>query len=371
MKVVEAPNEEIPDDILRRMRHLLTELLKKERVPLVKAGIETSLPEFISCGDTLRFYLVELKDSAYPKAAEVKKAMEPYALFEEGSNEAFRKILEAFDAAELACNDLSSHLYWLERKVNFRPYGTRGIESLVLVHKHVPEKIHVVFDETSRPAIRVSWASEAYQGAVAMFVRPAQLGFPDNGEDERINVYIQMHALERLRERLDCIPTGLIDAHLCGSFVEPSIHHEKNGTVLIEYKIGEIKAGYLVSEIKDNALVIRTFLFVTNGGTPEGRRLQEICGLGRLDREFLAIDKLSTFMATDLRSDKEVERLFLEAGCECLIQLHDAAAGFNMKEGMPSAMEKMRKYFGLDSKHDFMMPDLLDKFSQRFEEETG
>ncbi len=109
---------------------------------------------------------------------------------------------------------------------------------------------------------------------------------------------------------------------------------------------------------------------MTNGGTPEGKKLCEICGLGRLDREFLAIDKLSTFMATDIKSDKELEKLFIEAGCECLVRLHDAAAMHNTKESLASALPLLRKYLGVEMRHDFMMPDILDKLRQKFEMEN-
>lgn len=58
--------------------------------------------------------------------------------------------------------------------------------------------------------------------------------------------------------------------------------------------------------------VIRTFPFITNGGTPEGQRLQELSGIKRMDREFPAIDKLSTFVSADIRANRELESLFCE-----------------------------------------------------------
>lgn len=66
-----------------------------------------------------------------------------------------------------------------------------------------------------------------------------------------------------------------------------------------------------------------------------------------------------------------MERLFLEAGCGCLLELRDKVGAFNMKEGMASAMPMLKKYFGLDSKQDFLMPDPLEKFRRKFDREMS
>ena len=51
-------------------------------------------------------------------------------------------------------------------------------------------------------------------------------------------------------------------------------------------------------DIIEGKIVIRTFLFVTNNGTPEGKKLAQITGLQKLDKKYLALDKLSTFMTS-------------------------------------------------------------------------
>lgn len=103
----------------------------------------------------------------------------------------------------------------------------------------------------------------------------------------------------------------------------------------------------------------------TYSGTPEGEKLQQVFALGKVDRQYLAIDKLSTFMNSDIRSSKELEGMFMAAGCECLLELHDKAAGFNFKDDSESLLPMLVKYFGVERKHDFLMPDPLERWQKK------
>ena len=73
----------------------------------------------------------------------------------------------------------------------------------------------------------------------------------------------------------------------------------------------------------EGVIVVRTFLFVTNNGTPEGQLLEKNTGLQKLDKKYLAIDKLSTFMTSDLDKNEEVLRIFKASGCQCLLDLYE------------------------------------------------
>ena len=90
---------------------------------------------------------------------------------------------------------------------------------------------------------------------------------------------------------------------------------------LIEYKYNGKKAGYLLAGIYGDKVVIRTFLFLTNNGTPEGKKLQKLAGIQKQDKQYLLLDKLSTFMNPDLRKNETIRRLFFDAGCGDLFEL--------------------------------------------------
>jgi len=368
-KIVAAPGEQIPGEVLRRIRFLFPESLKQEKVPLLKNGPEISLAEFLSAAAQFRLYLLNLEGNQFHTAGCLKKALDAFASFEEGAKAVRDRMLFIMAILGYGITDLNSRVYWLEWKMTLRRYDPFGYENFVLLHSYIPEKKYFTFDNAQRPAAKACWSLPMSTKIECSTVEPAVLGLPTGSFDHPLDVYIQSHALKRLSERIDCVIAEILNLELYFAMTQIKARREKDGSILIEYTLKGTKAGYFVADIQENTIVVRTFLFVTNGGTPEGKRLHEICGLGRFDREFLAIDKLSTFMATDIKSDKELEKLFLEAGCGCLIELHDKVAILNTKEDMASAMPLLKKYFGVDSRWDFLMPDSLEKFRRKFEGE--
>jgi len=88
----------------------------------------------------------------------------------------------------------------------------------------------------------------------------------------------------------------------------------------------EYKVGYLLTTLNEGKLVIRSFLFLTNDGTPEGRKLRALTGLAKRDKKYLEIDKLSTFTAYRIHEDEELSALFHEAGCGSLLDARNLEA---------------------------------------------
>jgi hypothetical protein len=94
-----------------------------------------------------------------------------------------------------------------------------------------------------------------------------------------------------------------------------------NNTYLFPLVHGADKLGYFKGDIIGDKLVIRTFLFITNNGTPEGKKLQKLIGLQKADKKYLGIDKLSTFILSDIKENEQLKTLFCEAGCGDLFKL--------------------------------------------------
>lgn len=92
--------------------------------------------------------------------------------------------------------------------------------------------------------------------------------------------------------------------------------------------------------------VVRTFLFITNSGTPEGDRLDNELRLGKMDKEFLQIDKLSMFVRTDLTLDQRVRDVFDRVGLGHLCRLDPERFG-NRTKGATGYARDFVKYMGL------------------------
>ena len=142
-------------------------------------------------------------------------------------------------------------------------------------------------------------------------------------EQEMLDVYIQSHALIRLMQRVDTIPFGI--AFALSTFElkdKPKVRKVGSNSFLIDVVIKNLKVGYFVACLVGNAVLIKTFLFVTSSASPEGRKLDALTGLKKLDKQFLGIDRLSTYLALDINKSPELISIFQEAGLEELLRIN-------------------------------------------------
>ncbi len=162
----------------------------------------------------------------------------------------------------------------------------------------------------------------AYTEFIPLTITPEKLGMDGLMQKIPIKVYIQMHVLERIETRL-----GKLFREFSYPYITVALQNadyipagEKN-CFLIPVENGISKLGYLKADVIDDKLVIRTFLFLTNNGTPEGKKLNQMLGLQKADKKYLGIDKLSTFIQSDIKKDEKLKALFCEAGCGDLFKL--------------------------------------------------
>jgi hypothetical protein len=93
---------------------------------------------------------------------------------------------------------------------------------------------------------------------------------------------------------------------------------DTNGNYLFEFAINNYKVGYFRGDIVEDKIILRTFLFLINNGTPEYKKLHATTGLKKEDTIYLAINKLSAFINSDLASNERAKEIFVNAGCESL-----------------------------------------------------
>ena len=136
-------------------------------------------------------------------------------------------------------------------------------------------------------------------------------------------MYIQKHALNRLKERLDCIDPKLLNTILVVCILECKVVKNRKGQPLIEVNISGSKVGYLAYNYVQGVVIIRTFLLLTNNDTPEGEKLHALYGLEKFDKQHLGIDKLSSFALSDIDENPKVKQVFENAGCQGLFNVSD------------------------------------------------
>lgn len=177
-----------------------------------------------------------------------------------------------------------------------------------------------------------------------------------------LDVFFQKHAWERLQERLDCCDKGDLYAHMAISIREAtSAVHHSNDTVLIPYLFFKRKFGYLMVTVSDKIAVVRTFLFLTNDGTPEGQKLNEILGTVKKDKEYTRLDRLSTYLTSDVKDDEVLSDILKKSDCESLIDVPPKFVEALTKVGtneIKELAESIKGYLELDDEAHILPKDI-------------
>ncbi|MDR1274025.1 MAG: hypothetical protein LBK12_05695 [Odoribacteraceae bacterium] len=150
-----------------------------------------------------------------------------------------------------------------------------------------------------------------------------RLRIPGAAPGEKATLYIQQHAIDRIMTRAyyGHFP-GTVPMLISRSLAEErEIIPSGKDRYLIACHHDDLKIGYFLASHVDDLLIIRTFLLITHNGTPEGRRLEQLTGLQKRDKTFLALDDLRSLAHSDIIDDEDVRRIFIEAGCKSLLEL--------------------------------------------------
>ncbi|MDR3118738.1 MAG: hypothetical protein LBU44_04865 [Mediterranea sp.] len=252
-----------------------------------------------------------------------------------------------------------------------RTNGNPFFEQTYLLTYYIPKETQVIFSDKrkkKRTAIEVVYGGhkvlegEGYVPLAPFSMRPSQLGVKAGKDEKPLPVFILKHALERLKERLSCITVGLSEAHIVSSMLKGNICYTPEGSLLVEYYILDKKAGYFIVDVDERAILIRTFLFLTNASTPEGENLRKYIGLQKDDVKFLNIDRLAPLIESDFLKDEELCTLFMKAGCESLIELCGTLKEhefWKQPEEKKQLGENLKKYIRLGFDDDLPVYDDL------------
>ncbi len=253
--------------------------------------------------------------------------------------------------------ELTHRLYWLTHKFEISNHHVTNELRLDTVQ---PEQRRVRLNDHTRTVYRVGWGLPGYgphwvSMPATLFDDPATQGV------EELPVFVQSHALHRLEERLDCTERNSQQYHMYLSLEEPEVVKGPTGKWLIKYRLKDFHLGYLVVDVVDGILVVRTFLFITMDSTPEGQELQERLGLAAVDKKYLIIDRLSTFLISDIIEHPDIKAHFLAAGCNDLF-------GFDVTSLLPEHRlqlgDRIRDYLDTGAAQQVVLPEVANEEPQ-------
>lgn len=317
MKVEAAFGHSIDPFVLEDVKQGISIHLRKSSTPVNEKGDTITLEEFMTIGLTLLLQTGRFEPTLEKTAAPFIELLKSLLKQQEYPESGLHNSIRIIRMMGLFVSNLSTSIYWV--KVKNEQTEPKFYISAKL-SKHIQEKVYITIDGISRATVRVGWAFDP-QGVSWCMYSPASFSLPENHSLGMLPVYIQTHALQRLEERLNCVHANLASYYIYEAVKAGIIIKRPDNNFLIEYKYNGKKSGYLLAGIYGDKVVIRTFLFLTNNGTPEGKKLQKLAGIQKQDKQYLLLDKLSTFMNPDLRKNETIRRLFFDAGCGDLFEL--------------------------------------------------
>lgn len=157
---------------------------------------------------------------------------------------------------------------------------------------------------------------------------------------EDLSLYFQRHAIDRLMERIDCVSELQVFTSLITSFLNPETIKISDSKFLISYYVDRIKLGYFVLIVSEGIAVVKTFLFLTNDGTPEGNRLKSILKMSKYEKRYFSLDKLSSFYHSDITKDYQIKRILKKSRCPQLIEIKSKINTFQKQSNnfIPSSL---------------------------------
>lgn len=320
-RVKAAAGHKIPQRIIKYSQGLVTSMCKMHTVPINPIGEihEISLYDYFSVCNTLISFHKYLSEDAFPGAQQVKKALDvisPLGDMDFRDKVIFQNFNGITGLIYLFHSDISENLYTVKYETSL---VTGDIGYIAEIHCFQNTKTQISIDGAVRPAYLMGYAIAYPEPKLDIISIPSEEVFLQKGF--MLDVYIQQHALDRLDERLDGADVGSSHYGIYESLKKFKVCKNKRGNLLFEYRYFGHKVGYFKGDISAGRIILRTFLFLTNNGTPEGEKLHANTGLLKEDKIYLVIDKLSTFVNSDIASHPRIKQLFLDAGCESLFNI--------------------------------------------------
>ncbi|GET24079.1 hypothetical protein [Prolixibacter sp. NT017] len=295
----------------KMMTEALYYYLDEYKVDISDTDYQISAYDYLTTGLTIYAFILREPNPNFPKGDNFFEEMRPITENLFG------------DELELLIKTLKTNLGMIYDGIDIDHYPVqfewrggqsahRGVFAAFIVSRVANPVIHIKTGGSRRPAYQVGFAIEEF---VPLKLKAEVLHLETAEYPELLNVYIQSHALRRLSERVDLLAPGELRWCMYDSLAEPTVIPYRHHSYLIEYRVLGYKIGYLVADLMKRKIIIRTFLLVTQCGTPEEQKLCSNTGLSKEDIAYLNLCKLSSFVNSDIYENQTLKVMFEEAGC--------------------------------------------------------
>ncbi len=209
------------------------------------SGAVIPMIRFMNEGLLLLHFIGDMQDHYVSDAAEIKKAFWPFLYGTEWYCNAVNSCLRAINMVEVCLTMPRQFTVRIESK-ELPFYDPRSRTNCARIHLYPVKMQQCIADGTKREITPVGWMREKDQFHVCHHLLQT-FGLDETANsDKQLPVFIQKHALERLRERL-AINEGMLFYNLFLTINNyPIKFHKQHDRVLVEYYLQEQKVGYLI-----------------------------------------------------------------------------------------------------------------------------
>ena len=332
---------------LRELNWHLSSYLHRKFISIKHSQSKLSYYDFSVYGLTLNIFWRDVHDN-YPKIADAFTAGFPVFAndFDDMWIEVEDGIAKCQKIIGWVFSDFEKSVVRFEREklVKTSSYDSKAFFNNWIIEIKKGENELLEIEGNKRTIFKLFFNSR--KELLPFTITPDKLGIKGVMQAFPLQVFIQRHAIIRMKERLSEQFVHACYLNVFYAMASEPIPLNNKRSFLFPLTFGKAKLGYLKADIIGDKLVIRTFLFISNNGTPEGKKLQELFGLQKADKKYLGIDKLSTFILSDIKENKQLKKLFDEAGCGDLFKL-DKTLLDNPKEKEIACANFIANYLGI------------------------
>ena len=342
--VVDATAENEPEAL--DIANDLSQALEEEHLVIEETARTVSLLDFFCIGVPLWHFsgLTKSKPTGIKSANHFLDCMYTATNDHISSNMdwALGTLAWSLECALIEYSRIDRRLFWISLDFPLEEGPAPECFLRVTVHVHRAEELRRKIDGVPKrlyrcgagAKLRIDWVSWT----------SADLGL--TGPEQALPVFIDGgHALRNLRDRVTVAQdNGMVEDCIWASLRSPEVTWTKEGDkFLVAYRLREHKIGYFVFRALDDMYVAITFLFLTMDGTPEGQNLWEKLRLSKRDKQYTGLDRLSTYVLSDMKDDPELAAVFEDCGCAHLFSMTEEELTDRQLRG--SAAD-VRKYLG-------------------------
>jgi hypothetical protein len=322
VKVVGDPRE---DPALGRFQRAITASIR-QTVWATIDGREVELAfedlfrghEWVIAG--IRFFVSTLRDARHPRAKAVHEIMVEAEKIVDAQDPEW--VQTAYHEVSDLLLDMMIQTFRIQDRIlavrlvsDWKPEGPPGLHIEVKIHDAESRVVSYRGSQwTAFPCRRPRGLSGMRQTRWNC----RELGI--EGPNVDLPVYISWHALKRLHERLPLYGhLGYLNVLMVDSLDRPVFIPQDVDEYLVETRMGGKRVGYFVAKVFPHLILIKTFLFLTMNGTPEGKALRSKLGLSREKIEQYKLDDFFTLVGSDIVTDPFWSKIMNECGCGHLI----------------------------------------------------